>query len=109
MKREIADQPDALRRAVRAVDAFLKGRNLTLPEGGRIHLVGCGDMDFSARGAAALYRRVVRGGKAVDIVAHSSMEMRWDVDDLTARDVVIVASFSGRTPRTVEAALLAEL
>ncbi len=108
MKREIADQPDVLRRAVSAVDAFLDGRDFSLPEGGRIHIVGCGDMDFSARGAAALFLCTVQCEKKTDVLAHSSMEMRWDVANLSPRDVVLVASFSGRTPRTVEAALLAK-
>lgn len=70
--------------------------------GHRLHLVGCGDMYFAAAQVAALCEEY--GGPPVR--AHRSMDLRWTHRHLTDRDLVVCASVSGRTPRTVEAALL---
>ncbi len=106
MLREIGEQPVALERTAARVAAFFRESRISLQVGGRILLVGCGDMNFSARAAAALTRRAFPE-KAIPISACTSMEMRWEAEALTSRDLVIVSSFSGRTPRTIEAALLA--
>jgi fructoselysine-6-P-deglycase FrlB-like protein len=104
---EIRAQPDVLQRTIAAVDAFVKTGKVALPPGGRIVLTGCGDMDFSARAVAGL-SRLAMPDRDIPILARSSMEMRWDDGALSDRDLVIAASFSGRTPRTVEAALRAK-
>ena len=41
------------------------------------------------------------------VEAHRSMDLRWEAGRLGPEDRVVAASFSGRTPRTVEAARLA--
>ena len=68
-----------------------------------LHLVGCGDMFFAASLVAALCDR--RGDRRVR--AWRSMDLRWGHRLLTEDDLVVCSSVSGRTPRTVEAALLA--
>jgi fructoselysine-6-P-deglycase FrlB-like protein len=60
-------------------------------------------MDFAARTAAWL---AATAGKP-RVAAHRSMDMRWIASSLGPEDLVIVASFSGRTPRTIEAAMSA--
>ncbi len=108
MKQEIDSQPGALRRTAEAAAAFLDRNQLRLPEGGRLILAGCGDMDFSARAVAGLMRHLGSNpGTVAPVHALSSMEMRWESSRLTEHDLVIAASFSGRTPRTMEAARLA--
>jgi fructoselysine-6-P-deglycase FrlB-like protein len=71
--------------------------------GGQLHLVGCGDMYFAAAQVEAL--ATLLWGLAVR--AWRSMDVRWMCRQLTADDLVVCASVSGRTPRTLEAAQLA--
>ncbi len=102
MLREIREQPAVLKRVRESVSAFLdenplKSRNLRT-----VVLTGCGDMEFSGRIAA--WMTLLPGQKVKSV---SSMEMRWFSGQCTGRDLVIAASASGRTPRTVEAARLA--
>lgn len=106
MMHEIRSQPGSLRQTAERVNAFLADNPLRVADGGRLILTGCGDMDFSARAAAGLIRRA-SSKAAAPVRALSSMEMRWEAERITPRDLVIAASFSGRTPRTMEAARLA--
>jgi fructoselysine-6-P-deglycase FrlB-like protein len=106
MLREIREQPGVLARTAEAARDFVRDAGLAVPEGGRVILAGCGDMDFSARAAAGL-ARLARPEASGSIRACNSMEMRWEDASLTDRDLVIVASFSGMTPRSVEALLRA--
>jgi glucosamine 6-phosphate synthetase-like amidotransferase/phosphosugar isomerase protein len=99
MLREIREQPQILNRIGEQVEVFLDGRRQDLKAFGTPHLVGCGDMDFSARTAAWL--------AGAGVCAHRSMDLRWKAKNLHRGDWVIAASFSGRTPRTCEAALRA--
>jgi glucosamine--fructose-6-phosphate aminotransferase (isomerizing) len=95
---EIHRQPDLLRRLLGRATADLapligQGRR------GRLWFVGCGDMHFAAVTAADVaecrFGRVAR--------ALRSMDMRWWRDRLAPEDLVVCASVSGRTPRTLEA------
>jgi fructoselysine-6-P-deglycase FrlB-like protein len=69
-----------------------------------IHLVGCGDMHFAAQAVAELARAHAWD---LDVRAWRSMDLRWLHRRLDPLDLVVCASVSGRTPRTVEAARLA--
>jgi fructoselysine-6-P-deglycase FrlB-like protein len=71
--------------------------------GKQLHLVGCGDMYFAGSQVAALARPLW----GLSARAWRSMELRWMYRQLGAGDLVVCASVSGRTPRTLEAALLA--
>lgn|GEM_PF-2659964 len=109
MMHEILEQPAVLERvAAQAVSfcATLAG-SISARRPASIHLVGCGDMHFSACAAVAL-ARWTRSATACPLFAHNSMDLRWESTSLTGDDLVIVASFSGRTPRTVEAAARAK-
>lgn len=106
MLEEILDQPAVLERTAGAVKDYLRSRRVAGAPAGRILLTGCGDMDFSARACAGLLS-VESPSCRARVHALSSMEMRWEADHLKAGDVVIVSSFSGLTPRSVEALLLA--
>lgn len=68
----------------------------------RVVYSGCGDMAFAAETTAAL--SALGGGGAR---AERAMDMRWAASRLGPGDLVVVASVSGRTPRSVEAAILA--
>jgi len=68
-----------------------------------LHLVGCGDMYFAASQVEALARPLW----GLSVRAWRSMDLRWMYRQLAAGDLVVCASVSGRTPRTLEAALLA--
>lgn len=69
----------------------------------RLHLVGCGDMFFAAAQVKALAGLLW----GTDVSAWRSMDFRWQWARLSGEDLVICASVSGRTPRTLEAAILA--
>jgi len=103
MLREIREQPAVLE-AVRDVLGH-RIRSALAEEGPprRLHLVGCGDMHFAAEAA----RRWARLAGAAGLEAHRSMDLRWEAGGLGADDLVVAASFSGRTPRTEEAVRLA--
>lgn len=99
---EIREQPEVLRRThagcARAVaewvgDGPIRG----------LHLVGCGDMHFAAQAVA----EVAGAAWDLDVRAWRSMDLRWLHPRLGRQDLVVCASVSGRTPRTVEAARLA--
>lgn len=102
MLAEIREQPAVLQRVLdrcaRASDLGHTARS------GRLHFVGCGDMYFAACQTEATARSVW----GLDVRAWRSMDMRWVHGQLGAGDVVVCASVSGRTPRTLEAALLAK-
>jgi fructoselysine-6-P-deglycase FrlB-like protein len=102
MLREIREQPDLLQRVGEQVRAFQNQHSLKTGRFRALHLVGCGDMDFSARTAAGS-----AGPEGARVQAHRAMDMRWQAAHLCKDDLVIAASFSGRTPRTLESALLA--
>ncbi len=59
--------------------------------------VGCGDMSFAAECVAAFGRDPSARGMV-------SMDARWRSADWNESDLVVLASVSGRTPRTIEAA-----
>jgi glucosamine--fructose-6-phosphate aminotransferase (isomerizing) len=102
MMREICEQGAVLARVFRGCrDAI--GHYVSRQRGRRVHLVGCGDMYFSALQVESLVPLL--WGDPVR--AWRSMDLRWFHRFLTSDDVVICASVSGRTPRTLEAALLA--
>lgn len=103
MLKEIREQPAVLEEVGRAVSAFLEGRAAALESFTTILLLGCGDMDFSARTAAWLSEP-----KNAHVKALRSMDMRWYASRLIGGELVIAGSFSGRTPRTIEAAGLAK-
>jgi len=103
---EILDQPAVLERTARAVEDYFSAKAIDRAPEGRILLTGCGDMDFSARACAGLLSAECPSSRR-RVHALSSMEMRWEADHITDGDVVIVSSFSGLTPRSVEALLLA--
>jgi fructoselysine-6-P-deglycase FrlB-like protein len=60
-------------------------------------------MHFAGAQAAALARELF----GLDVRAWRSMDLRWAARHFTPRDLVVCASVSGRTPRTLEAAQLA--
>lgn len=103
MLREIREQPAVLEETGRTVSAFLEERAAELESFSTILLLGCGDMDFSARTAAWLC-----GPKSAPVKALRSMDMRWYASRLGGGELVVAGSFSGRTPRTIEAAGLAK-
>ena len=103
---EILEQPAVLERTAGAVKEYLRANRVDKAPAGRILLTGCGDMDFSARACEGLLS-VESPSNRLRVHALSLMEMRWEADHLGAGDVVIVSSFSGLTPRSVEALLLA--
>lgn len=99
---EIREQGEVLDRvlgrcgtAVREIASRHRGR--------RLHLVGCGDMYFAAAEVAAIAELVW----GLPVRAWRPMELRWAHRRLSPDDLVVCASISGRTPRTVEAAMLA--
>ena len=102
IEEEIREQPAViarfLARAEESLRAALGDRD---PRG--LHFVGCGDMFFAAEASAwiadAELSRPAR--------AWRSMDLRWMAPRLTGEDLVVCASVSGRTPRTLEAALAA--
>ncbi|MFH1998326.1 MAG: SIS domain-containing protein [Planctomycetota bacterium] len=100
---EIRQQPAILERVRSQARAFWYPLSHEMRAGRSIRFVGCGDMDFSARLCAGTAVRI--DGPSVH--ALRSMDIRWEAPFLTGEDFVVVASFSGRTPRTLEAALLA--
>jgi len=69
----------------------------------RLHFVGCGDMYFAATQVKALCESLW----GVTVRAWRSMDVRWAYHRLTAEDLVVCSSVSGRTPRTIEAGVLA--
>lgn len=102
MLAEIRDQSGVLARVISHCSDGI--RDLGARHAGkRLHLVGCGDMHFAGQQVAALAESLW------DVCprAWPSMDARWRHHRLTAEDFVICASVSGRTPRTLEAALLA--
>jgi fructoselysine-6-P-deglycase FrlB-like protein len=94
MVQEIKEQPALFARVLEETRSFLR----PVEAYRSIHFLGCGDMDFAARTAAWLARGNVH--------AHRSMDLRWRAATLGKGDLVVAASFSGRTPRTLEAARL---
>ena len=102
MLREIREQGALLTRGLprwREAIAALAER----ARGKRLHLAGCGDMYFAAAQTAALSETL--GARRAR--AWRSMDLRWSRHLLGPDDLVVGASISGRTPRTVEALLLA--
>jgi fructoselysine-6-P-deglycase FrlB-like protein len=102
MLQEIREQPGLFREVGEQAVGFQEDMDRSLESIHTLHFVGCGDMDFASRAAAWLAES--RGPR---VTAHRSMDMRWITPSLTPGDLVIVASFSGRTPRTIEAAMAA--
>lgn len=70
----------------------------------RLFFTGCGDPFFASITAKILLEKAT--GLMVD--AMRSMEMRWRQAVLGKDALVVASSVSGRTPRTIEAALLAK-
>jgi fructoselysine-6-P-deglycase FrlB-like protein len=102
MLEEIREQGALLGRVLPRWQAEIERKCATC-EGQGLHLVGCGDMYFAAAQVEALARALW----GLPARAWRSMELRWVHRQLTAADLVVCASVSGRTPRTLEAALLA--
>jgi fructoselysine-6-P-deglycase FrlB-like protein len=102
MLAEIREQGALLGRVLPRCQAEIE-RTCASCEGQQLHLVGCGDMYFAASQVEALARSLW----GLTARAWRSMELRWVHRQLTGADLVVCASVSGRTPRTLEAALLA--
>jgi glucosamine--fructose-6-phosphate aminotransferase (isomerizing) len=102
MLAEIREQRDLLARVLPRCEAEIEKKHAgaTVRE---LHLVGCGDMYFAASQVEALAGLLW----GLRVRAWRSMDMRWMFRHLTSGDLVVCASVSGRTPRTLEAALLA--
>lgn len=102
IEQEILSQPDVLRRVLG--ESWPEISDLVQPaKHRRIHFVGCGDMFFAARTVEWQARLF----SSLDVRAWRSMDLRWCGPRLGGGDLVVCASISGRTPRTVEAALAA--
>jgi len=99
---EIREQGDLLGRVSSRWQAEIDERRGSCA-GKDLHLVGCGDMYFAAAQVEALARPLCERS----VHAWRSMDLRWMYRQLGAGDLVVCASVSGRTPRTLEAALLA--
>jgi len=102
---EIQEQPEALEAVMATMPAAIEHalEQLGIPrKGGTVlRFVGCGDMHFAAECTAWTARRRL----GIDVRPHRSMDLRWIADELDPeRDLVVAASVSGRTPRTIEAA-----
>jgi glucosamine--fructose-6-phosphate aminotransferase (isomerizing) len=102
MLAEIREQGDLLGRVLPRLQAEIDEK-LASAAGKNLHLVGCGDMYFAASQVEALARVLWE----LPVRAWRSMDLRWLHHQLTSGDLVVCASVSGRTPRTLEAALLA--
>ncbi len=104
IEQEIREQPGVLSRVLSTtrseIDALVAPDTASGASWKRLHLVGCGDMSFAAQ-AATWYARLVL---ELDARAWRSMDLRWAAPGLDPDDLVVCASVSGRTPRTVEAA-----
>ncbi len=102
IEEEIREQPRVLERVLRTTRAEID--EVALSRRWKcLHLVGCGDMYFSALTAAWL--ATVSGPRpGVRVAAWRSMDLRWLGKRLGEDDLVVAASVSGRTPRTIEAA-----
>jgi fructoselysine-6-P-deglycase FrlB-like protein len=99
---EIREQGELLGRVLPRCRAEIE-KHCASAAGKSLHLVGCGDMYFAASQVEALARSLW----GLPARAWRSMELRWMCRQLTDGDLVVCASISGRTPRTLEAALLA--
>jgi glucosamine 6-phosphate synthetase-like amidotransferase/phosphosugar isomerase protein len=66
----------------------------------RILYTGCGDMRLAARAAASWASRCC----GLPARALPAIDFRWEHQGLGKNDLVVAASISGRTPRTIEAA-----
>ncbi len=102
MLAEIREQGDLLGRVLPRCQAGIESKRASAA-GKNLHLVGCGDMYFAASQVEALARPLW----GLPVRAWRSMDLRWMHRQLGAGDLVVCASVSGRTPRTLEAALLA--
>lgn len=94
---EIREQPRVLRALARSCGAELRRAGSGAR---RIRLVGCGDMSLAGGAAAWLV-------PAPRVAALNAMDLRWVAPRLGPGDLLVAASASGRTPRTLEAARLA--
>jgi fructoselysine-6-P-deglycase FrlB-like protein len=99
---EVRDQGELLARALPRWEAEIETQRAGAA-GKDLHLVGCGDMFFAASQVEALARPLW----GLSVRAWRSMDVRWMHRQLGSGDLVVCASVSGRTPRTLEAALLA--
>lgn len=99
IQREIEEQPRVLAGVLSSararIDELVEPRRWR-----RLHLVGCGDMFFAARVVSWLARLEL----PLEVQAWRSMDFHWITPRLGADDLVVCASVSGRTPRTIEAA-----
>jgi fructoselysine-6-P-deglycase FrlB-like protein len=102
MLAEIREQAELLARLLPRVQEEIERKRVDAA-GQQLHLVGCGDMYF----AAAQVEAVAELLWGLPVRAWRSMDLRWVFRRLTAADLVVCASVSGRTPRTLEAAQLA--
>ncbi len=102
MLAEIREQGELLARLLPRLQAEI-GSKYAGAAGRQLHLVGCGDMYFAAAQVEALATLLW----GLPVRAWRSMDLRWLSRRLTADDLVVCASVSGRTPRTLEAAQLA--
>jgi len=104
MRSEIREQPAALAAVRDRVGVRIRAALAEEgPQPAGLRLAGCGDMHFAAEIARAWAR--LAGARGIE--AHRSMDLRWEAATIAPRERVVVASFSGRTPRTIEAARLA--
>ena len=100
MAREIRSQSTLLEHLLPAIEE----RRAQWQPRGRVWLVGCGDMHFAATAAATML--ALESGRPIRALA--AMDMRWWQSQLQSDDWVVGASVSGRTPRTIEALMLAQ-
>ena len=104
---EIAEQPDVLRRVLSStrphLEALVDDSAYAAVDPKSLSFVGCGDMYFAAE-TVAWIARLHCGARAQ---AWRSMDLCWNAGQLGPDDLVVCASVSGRTSRTIEAARLA--
>lgn len=95
MEQEIRAQPAYVRSCLPALRESLRQLDI---EAARVVMAGCGDSYYSAVAAAGIYRRL-----SIPVVAVTAQEVAQFVA-LQPHDLVVLASVSGSTKRTVEAA-----
>lgn len=101
MAEEIVETPGLAKRLVEGLaEPITQVANRLARGSAATTWIGCGDMSFAAESVAAF-------GKDPSARAAVSMDARWRSKRWSSRDLVVLASVSGRTRRTIEAAVRA--